>query len=404
LFANLSGKSIVTTTIGFTLIIVILISSDLKLVNISCILMTLISIAKAVIFYSGSTQILGFILVPFILSFSLNQMTILMRMFNRDIIAELKDEKESQSNMFTEVLNIAEMVMKGTNQAKDIVTQLNESAAFIEQSINEISAGNSSTCENVEKQTQMTHDIAEHISKTVEKSTDMMHAFQTVLEEVQNGIRKMEVLNEKSVLIAQKSHLVEESMNGLQSHMDEMKGFAEEIFSISSQTNLLALNASIEAARAGEAGRGFSVVAEEIRSLSEQTRATTGKITTLIEKLSKGTQDVSNAIHASAEAAGDQNQAITDAHSNFSNVGDKVNALSSLIHEIYDDSKLLQKSNNAIVDSISQLSAVTEEVTASSEAVLEAAGRNQSEAKQAVEVLIQVADASKKFDDFIENK
>ena len=138
------------------------------------------------------------------------------------------------------------------------------------------------------------------------------------------------------------------------------------ILSISAQTNLLALNASIEAARAGEAGRGFSVVAEEIRQLSEDTKAASNNITSIIRELNADTQLANESIGNAVDSVARQNDLVCQTREKFGQVSQETGLLSHNIGEVNRCMDRTRALSNRIHDNISQLSASSEEIAAAS--------------------------------------
>ena len=109
---------------------------------------------------------------------------------------------------------------------------------------------------------------------------------------MQGYIELMEKTTDDMQVIEQSAHQTEESIISLENGMKEVSDFAKTIAGITKQTNLLALNASIEAARAGEMGKGFSVVAEEVRVLADDSKKASDAITDIIHKIFSLLQEV----------------------------------------------------------------------------------------------------------------
>ena len=126
----------------------------------------------------------------------------------------------------------------------------------------------------------------------VDNTEQMLQISQETTEKMQGYIKLMEQTTDDMQVIEQSAHHTEESITSLEAGIKEVSEFATTIAGITSQTNLLALNASIEAARAGEMGKGFSVVAEEVRVLADNSKQASDAINGIIQKIFALLQEV----------------------------------------------------------------------------------------------------------------
>lgn len=322
--------------------------------------------------------------------------------FNTDTIGSLEAKEAAQKKMLDDVIAVANEVRKGTENAMNIVTELNSSTEVVNGAMKDISDSTLSTAENIQTQTEMTQSIQDSIGTTLERSEKMVNVAKQSGELNDKSAKIMDDLRKQSEVISATNSEVAESMRMLQERTNAVKSIADTIFSISNQTNLLALNASIESARAGEAGRGFAVVADEIRQLAEKTRQETENIANILAELSDNAQAAAEAVERSVAATGAQDEMIGMASESFGEMNQNVNELISDIGEIDAMLTNLSEANNQIVENIMHLSATTEEVTASSVQAADLSVQNLDNAENTKNLLGNVLDVSYQLDKYID--
>jgi len=179
------------------------------------------------------------------------------------------------------------------------------------------------------------------------------------------------VMNQKSQMDESKivKKNVVTAVIDLSNKSKEIESILQFIASISKQTNLLALNAAIEAARAGEAGRGFSVVADEIRKLAEQTSNSVTKIDGIVKDVQMGVQTAVSEMERDEVVVKNQDSALLSTIESFKDITKTVEVIATSIKNIVNVSTILNKSAIDTGDSISNIAAISEETAAGTEEI-----------------------------------
>lgn len=339
--------------------------------------------------------------VIMVMMFVLWYITSVGKSFNNDSIDKAKHEADMQQEMMRDVLQIAEEVRSGTENAMGLMNDLQKSSEIVNTSVGGISESTTLTAENIENQSLMTHNIQENLERTVDRAENMVRVAVRSNELNADNMKRIERLSEESKVLAETNEVVATSMNQLQNNVNNVKEITKTIFDISSQTNLLALNASIESARAGEAGRGFAVVADEIRALSERTRQETENITQILGRLEENANETARAVEKSLEVGNVQEEMISEVAGQFEEMNENVSELAMDVEEIERMLEQLSKANTEIVFHITQLSATTQEVTASAQQSSELTEENFRNSKDAKDILDGIIEVSHKMDKYI---
>jgi len=219
----------------------------------------------------------------------------------------------------------------------------------------EMSAITQQTSNNVNQQFSEIDQVATAINEmtaTVQEvarnATSAAQAALRANEHSTQGKRVVEATMESISDLSNELQNVANVINTLSKNSEDIGTVIDVIKGIAEQTNLLALNAAIEAARAGEQGRGFAVVADEVRTLASRTQKSTGEIETMIEQLQKAAQQAVQAVNTSR----DKSQQSVD---HAASAGDSLSTITQSVTEIND-------MNTLIASAAEEQSAVTEDI------------------------------------------
>ena len=320
---------------------------------------------------------------------------------NDSKIAKANETAEKNEALLKEVLTVVEIVKKNTTEADACMDSLSENIESTASALNEIAQGNNNNTLSIEQQTTMTQGIQEMLEDAKTLSDRMASSSAETKSAVDGGREAMEILNRQTQIISDANAQVVTSVEQLIANAKKVGEITGQIFDISSQTNLLALNASIESARAGEAGRGFAVVADEIRALADQTRSLTEGIQDIVSQLQTNADRAKNSVDNVITASNEEKELISKASDNFNTIGGNMQELNTDVTSINKKIDEIYTANNGIVDSITQISAVSEEVAASASMAVSLGDACNETSAQTKDLLGALTESVKSIDKFL---
>ncbi|WNS46571.1 methyl-accepting chemotaxis protein [Paenibacillus sp. MMS20-IR301] len=263
-----------------------------------------------------------------------------------------------------QVASTSEQLMSSANQT-------NLTTEAVVQAIQDLAAGADTQLQSTRESARAMEEMAAGVQRVAEASIDTAEAAGRTAGQAQSGhaiiIQAVDKMKEVERAAAETSGLIH-SLGSRSGQIGDIVGL---IKGISDQTGLLALNAAIEAARAGEAGRGFSVVAGEVKKLSEQTAEAAGHISLLIHEIQQGNVAAADAVTASAGAVQEGSRMVGEAGKLFTDILSGISEINTQVHEMSSSSEQLLAGTEELTSSVEQMAEIARQAVERSQTVAE---------------------------------
>lgn len=287
---------------------------------------------------------------------------------------EIGDMIRSISKMIKNLKSMVENISAHASNTAATSEELTATAENTNESAKEVSVAVVNIAEGASSQAQDTAQAAQNIEENSQLLSEMMGILEDLREATENidtkkdeGKRAIAGLISAAEESREASRIVNEIILDTNKSAERISVASEMIQSIADQTNLLALNAAIEAARAGDAGRGFGVVAEEIRKLAEDSTRFTKEIRSIIDVLKEESQSAVETMNGVAEIIVEQDKQTDITRDKFNEIERAVAISKRIVRKINQSSETIEGKNSTITNLVHNLSAIAEENAATTE-------------------------------------
>jgi methyl-accepting chemotaxis protein len=262
-----------------------------------------------------------------------------------------------------QVKTASNTIMDGITVVRELATENKHGSDIVVDGMNKLTDNNDQLQSRTASSQEMTGDINSQVQNVVSMINDMVSLTAESGKHAKTSSVDLESLVQTAGTMADLSNEVEHILDAFKAEFETVKQETGTIDSISSQTNLLALNASIEAARAGEAGKGFSVVAEQIRKLSTETKDSSGQISEALSRLDEISGKMTSSIEETLKLIQVTLEKVTQTGENVNKITQDSSLLGEHIQTIDSAMKEVESSNRQLVENMEQVSSIVETMT-----------------------------------------
>ena len=284
---------------------------------------------------------------------------------NKDLSTRLKIERDDEIGNILKAINVLnDSTNVIVNEVRSSIIEVASANDELASTMEELSTTFNSQSEQVTTMVEGIEGISNISKNTSDALSNNMDSLEKTAEATRHETEKLDSVSVKMGGIEEDTITLSETINNLSERSNQIGNILEVINDIANQTNLLALNAAIEAARAGEAGRGFAVVADEVRKLAERTQHATKEIEDIINGLLRDSEEAKVAMDKSVTSVQDGTTNITGVATEIKRAVENVTLLYTAMRPVAESVSEQYATIQSVVDNAQVIAAGIEESNA----------------------------------------